>query len=315
MTDTSNMLNLEELRQVVSSSSCINDVVHHFGFKTFSLRLRRIIKENQIDISHLSTSYKFIDKYPRKELEAIITSRHTWTDVMSELGYADTRCVDDVIQRCMNLGISTSHIPQIDSINRKFRKYTLQEICVEDSWYMSCNVLLNRLHKELGWKKQCSVCNLEEWNGKPIPLEIDHINGRHFDHRFENLRFICPNCHAQTNTYKGKNMNKRTTRNIKNKPQHVTPLVVVEKPPRQAKLPKPKNKCRDCGTDIKPSSIRCIPCYNRSSYTIQWPSYEELKAEIERSNFLQVGKKYGVSDNSVRKRLAAYEKQIAKNSC
>lgn len=54
----------------------------------------------------------------------------------------------------------------------------------------------------------CSVCKNTEWNSKPIPLEIDHINGDATNNSPENVRLICPNCHAQTDTYKGKNMGK-----------------------------------------------------------------------------------------------------------
>lgn len=52
---------------------------------------------------------------------------------------------------------------------------------------------------------ECSCCSISEWNGKPIVLEIDHIDGNPENNRPENIRFICPNCHSQTDTYKAKN--------------------------------------------------------------------------------------------------------------
>ena len=52
---------------------------------------------------------------------------------------------------------------------------------------------------------KCAGCGIEDWNGKYIPLELDHINGKRDDHRLENLRFLCPNCHSQTDTFRGKN--------------------------------------------------------------------------------------------------------------
>ena len=55
---------------------------------------------------------------------------------------------------------------------------------------------------------QCQVCLLSEWMSKPIPIELDHIDGNPENEVRENLRLICPNCHAQTDTYKGKNMGK-----------------------------------------------------------------------------------------------------------
>ena len=60
-----------------------------------------------------------------------------------------------------------------------------------------------------GYKeKKCEVCGIEEWNGLPAPLELDHIDGNHWDNTFENLRILCPNCHAQTPTNSGKNKGK-----------------------------------------------------------------------------------------------------------
>jgi len=53
---------------------------------------------------------------------------------------------------------------------------------------------------------ECKECGIKEWNKKEIALELDHINGKRDDHRLENLRFLCPNCHSQTKTFRGKNL-------------------------------------------------------------------------------------------------------------
>lgn len=50
-------------------------------------------------------------------------------------------------------------------------------------------------------------CGISEWNGRQLNCQLDHINGNPKDHRLENLRILCPNCHAQTDTYCGKNKN------------------------------------------------------------------------------------------------------------
>jgi len=61
---------------------------------------------------------------------------------------------------------------------------------------------------------RCQVCGLSEWMGKEIPLELDHIDGNSDNNDEVNLRLICPNCHAQTETYKGANAGKNTKRQI-----------------------------------------------------------------------------------------------------
>jgi hypothetical protein len=55
----------------------------------------------------------------------------------------------------------------------------------------------------------CNKCKLDSWNGLLIPLELNHINGEGYDNRKENIEFLCPNCHAQTDTYRGKNLIKK----------------------------------------------------------------------------------------------------------
>lgn len=53
---------------------------------------------------------------------------------------------------------------------------------------------------------KCQICRMEPfWNGKELKFQLDHINGKRNDHRLENLRWLCPNCHTQTETYGGKN--------------------------------------------------------------------------------------------------------------
>jgi 5-methylcytosine-specific restriction endonuclease McrA len=58
-------------------------------------------------------------------------------------------------------------------------------------------------------KNECKHCGLTDWRGKPLTMHIDHINGVKDDHRLENLRMLCPNCHAQTETYGGRNARRR----------------------------------------------------------------------------------------------------------
>jgi len=65
--------------------------------------------------------------------------------------------------------------------------------------------LKNRLLKEKIKENKCEICNIDSWNNRSLTMQLDHIDGNSHNHRLENLRMICPNCHAQTETWCGKN--------------------------------------------------------------------------------------------------------------
>ena len=84
-------------------------------------------------------------------------------------------------------------------------KISLEDILSNKEQYKNSNRLKKRLIEENVKEACCEICGIEEWLGKPAPLELDHINGDRFDNSLENLQILCPNCHAQTETYRGKN--------------------------------------------------------------------------------------------------------------
>jgi hypothetical protein len=83
-------------------------------------------------------------------------------------------------------------------------KKPIEYYLTENSYHQSYK-LKNRLIAEGLKEHKCECCGISEWNNQPTPIELDHINGNHHDNRLENLRILCPNCHAQTDTYRGKN--------------------------------------------------------------------------------------------------------------
>jgi hypothetical protein len=84
----------------------------------------------------------------------------------------------------------------------------LSEILNGQHPYYQTYKLSRRLLSEHIKEHKCEICGLTHWNEKPIPLELHHIDGNRFNHKLENIILVCPNCHAQTNTYRGKNVKK-----------------------------------------------------------------------------------------------------------
>jgi Zn finger protein HypA/HybF involved in hydrogenase expression len=109
-------------------------------------------------------------------------------------------------RRIQKLNIDTSHFTGQAWNKGKVigPKKSIEYYLTENSHHQSFK-LKSRLITEGLKEHKCECCGINEWNGKPAPIELDHINGNHHDNRLENLRILCPNCHAQTDTYRGKN--------------------------------------------------------------------------------------------------------------
>jgi hypothetical protein len=71
--------------------------------------------------------------------------------------------------------------------------------------YVSAHKLKLKMIKDGIKEHKCEVCSITEWMGKKVPIELDHIDGNHYNNELINLRIVCPNCHAQMDTNSGKN--------------------------------------------------------------------------------------------------------------
>ena len=226
-----------------------------------------------------------VSSIPEDTLREYIKNSSTWKEILQKCGYNNCGCSKYLKKRINDLSIDVSHIKIKTDISNPFVKYKLEDILTCNSTYTSMVRLKIRLIKELKWEEKCTICNLSNWMNNKIPLEIDHINGVHTDNTITNLRFICPNCHAQTETYKGKN--KKT---------------YIERGKVQL-----QSNCIDCKCIITNKNLRCLKCnglFNRKS---ERPSYEEIIEFRKTMSLEEIGIKYNVGRTSIQRWLKYYE--------
>lgn len=111
------------------------------------------------------------------------------------------------------LNLSDSHFTGKGHLKGKTHnwsiRYTDEEVFTEDPKHnLSTIRIKERLLRSNTLERKCYSCENMSWLSKDIPLELEHKNGNNRDNRIENLTLLCPNCHAQTGTYRGRNKNK-----------------------------------------------------------------------------------------------------------
>lgn len=215
---------------------------------------------------------------PRDKFIELIKNSSSISAAIRYFGFTNLSGYHKIIKkRCEEENIDYSHIKMGKNSNRgrKFpsKSKPLEEVMVKNSTYCR-GTLKKRLLKSNILKEECTNCGmLPVWDNKKLVLILDHINGVNNDHRKENLRLLCPNCNSQTSTFCGK----------RNKKYYY---------------------CEDCGKRKKSKkSKRCMKCEKLSQRKIVRPSKTQLLEEIKETNYCVVGRKYGISDNAIRKWL------------
>lgn len=222
--------------------------------------------------------------YSKDELTEAVKNSQSIRQVLIKLGLTphggNYRTVKRYIQNCK---IDTSHLRGKSYVREhNSTKYPIEEYLAN---LRPCqSYALKRKLIRLGiLERKCVSCNLKEWQGNPIPLELDHINGDHRNNFLSNLRLLCPNCHAQTKTYRGKNKTDITI------PVPTCSVEEVVLPKERFTTPKPR------------------PKYNRNmaraqKTKIEWVSDETLAKAVWEKPRSILAKEWGVSDKAIAKR-------------
>lgn len=213
--------------------------------------------------------------WTKELLTGIVLKSNSQKEVLSNLGIRTAGGNFTTLRKYLKLyEISTEHfIRNYDNmvyLNLKNKK-DIENYLVENSPCSRSN-LKRRLIEENLIKNECCICGQNEnWKGV-ISLILDHINGIHNDNRLENLRIVCPNCNAGLDTFAGKNNKKINLDKI----------------------------CK-CGNSKIKKSKTCNACRGIKSRKTERPDKEQLLKEVEELGYSAIGRKYGVSDNAIRK--------------
>lgn len=138
-------------------------------------------------------------KYTKELLETIVRESNSWAIVCRKLGIKPATGSQTYIKkRVQIMGIKFSHfIGKQWNKGRAFGpKRILKYFLIKDGPFINSHFLKLRLIKEGVKENKCEWCGLSEWLEEELPLELDHINSDHNDNRLENLKILCPNCHA-----------------------------------------------------------------------------------------------------------------------
>lgn len=228
-----------------------------------------------------------IDLYSKKALTEIVNNSFSYVDVARKIGFSGHPSSQTIIilkERLKFLGISVEHFRHIHSVKHR----TPENTFVKNST-ASQNTVRNLFKKGNYQEYVCSLCGLKPfWKGKELTLILDHIDGDNRNCVLSNLRWVCPNCNQQLETTGYKKMRAKP----------------IDEAVKMAK--RRPNKCKICGAPIYAKAKCCVACSHIDQYRTEHPTKEQLQEEIQKYSFVELGKKYGVTDNAVRKWCKSY---------
>ncbi|HET6550166.1 MAG TPA: hypothetical protein VFG79_17015, partial [Solirubrobacter sp.] len=236
----------------------------------------------------------FVPRYTEQELREVVPQMTTLTAVLRHFGLRPAGGNHRLLRRWLDeWGIPIDHFVGTPP-PRPREPIPLEAVLVAGSTYQR-KQLKKRLYATGLKDRECELCGQgEEWHGRQMALILDHVNGVADDNRLENLRIVCPNCAATLETHCGR----RNRQPVEDRfCEHCRETFRPQRPQQ-------RYCSRECGMRWKRAG-RPIPGARR----VERPPYEQLLAEIAATNWSAVGRRYGVSDNAVRKWVRAYERE------
>ena len=147
--------------------------------------------------------------YNKEWLEELVSNSFSYREVLKKAGRATSggESYKLLKNKIKEYGINTKRFYHRSSMYNGGgkEKYSCDEILIKNS-PVTQKVLRDYVKRHNKLIYECAICGFDgdTWEGE-IALELDHINGDNTDNRICNLRYLCPNCHATTLTYRGKN--------------------------------------------------------------------------------------------------------------
>lgn len=238
------------------------------------------------------------------ELLEIIKYSQSYSDVLRSLNLKTSGGNTTTLkERIKQEEIDVSHFSIYILGNRENRtEQSVEYVFVENSTYKNNVGLKNKIIKYNLLEYKCIECgNKGEWNGKKLILQVHHKNGKHDDHRIENLEFLCPNCHTQTDNFTGGNARKPTEETYTYRINQEK--VKINKLKEENKLKKIQEEL-----DYKDNKEKLITSKNNNEET-------EIREIIKNyplnkhGSIMNLSRCIGISHTSVKRRLKKYNIQ------
>ncbi|MYU37186.1 HNH endonuclease [Streptomyces sp. SID8358] len=203
----------EMLAEAAARSHSIREMFEYMGLPPSDSPygyVRKKLDRLGIDTSHFTSSHKQRAPLPGlEELTAAVEGASSLAHVLRRLGEANTGAARARLKRALDqYGIQTDHFTgqaHTRGAVSPYRKSATEVLRRADSGARRTRTsLLRRALDDIGKPHVCASCGMgDSWQGKRLVLEIDHVNGDRLDNRRENLQYLCPSCHSQTETFAG----------------------------------------------------------------------------------------------------------------